>query len=101
MVGWEVVEAITQPGGFSPGLAARLRLSDGRRVFVKAVSGAANPDTPGIHRQEARIVAALPPSAPVPRLLGVFDEAGWVALGFEDVEGRHPHEPWIETDLAL
>lgn len=101
MVGGEVVEAITQPGGFSPGLAARLRLRGGRRVFVKAVSGEANPDTPDIHRQEARIVAALPPSAPVPRLLGVFDEAGWVALAFQDVEGRHPHEPWTEPDLAL
>ncbi len=101
MVGGEVAEAVTQPQGFSPGLAARIRLRDGRRVFVKAVSGEANPDTPAIHRQEARIVASLPSSAPVPRLLGVFEEAGWVALAFEDIDGRHPHEPWTESDLAL
>jgi aminoglycoside phosphotransferase (APT) family kinase protein len=100
-LGGTVVEATTQRGGFSPGLAARLRLSDGRRFFVKAVSEAANPDTPHIHRREARIVAALPKSAPVPRFLWSFDEGGWVALCFEDIDGRHPTEPWTETDLAL
>jgi hypothetical protein len=99
--GGSVVEAVTQRGGFSPGLAARVKLDDGRRFFVKAVSEAANPDTPHIHRSEARIVAALPASAPVPRFLWSFDEDGWVALCFEDVDGRHPSEPWTEGDLAL
>jgi aminoglycoside phosphotransferase (APT) family kinase protein len=96
-----VVEAVTQPGGFSPGLAARLRLDDGRRAFVKAVSEAANPDTPIMHRREARIVAALPASAPVPRLLWTYDENGWVALAYEDVDGRHPGAPWTDADLLL
>jgi Ser/Thr protein kinase RdoA (MazF antagonist) len=96
-----VVDAVTQPGGFSPGLAARLVLEDGRRVFLKAVHEATNPDTPDIHRREARIVAALPPSAPAPRLLWTYDAGGWVALCFEDVDGRHPYEPWTEDDLAL
>ena len=101
MVGEKVVEAVTQPGGFSPGLAARLRLSDERRVFVKAVSGEANPDSPSMHRREARIVAALPASAPVPRLLASYDEEGWVALVFEDIDGRHPGNPWTDEDLVL
>lgn len=100
-MGARVVEATTQPHGFSPGVASRLVLADGRRVFVKAVSESANPDTPGIHRQEARILAALPETAPAPRLLWTYDEGGWVALGLEDIEGRHPHEPWTENDLAL
>jgi len=100
-MGARVVEATTQPQGFSPGVASRLVLADGRRVFVKAVSESANPDTPGIHRQEARILAALPATAPAPRLLWTYDEGGWVALGLEDVEGRHPHEPWTEDDLSL
>ena len=95
------MEASTQRGGFSPGLASRLLLADGRRLFVKAVSESANPDTPDLHRREAKIVAALPESAPVPRLLWTFDEAGWVALCFEDVDGRHPHQPWTEADLEL
>lgn len=96
-----MVEASTQPGGFSPGLASRLLLADERRVFVKAVSESANPDAPGMHRREAKIVAALPASAPVPRLLWSFDEGGWVALCFEDVDGRHPHQPWTNADLEL
>src|ERR1700674_517894 len=100
-LGGKVVEAVTQPGGFSPGLAARLRLDDGSRVFVKAVSEKANPDTPDMHRREAKIVAALPASAPAPRLLWTFDEDGWVILAFEDVDGRHPGAPWTEEDLAL
>jgi aminoglycoside phosphotransferase (APT) family kinase protein len=101
MVGARVVEAATQPGGFSPGLAARLRLRDGRRVFVKAVSEAANPDSPSMHRREARVVAALPASAPAPRLLWSYDQDGWVALVFEDIDGRHPGDPWTEADLSL
>lgn len=100
-LGSNVLEAATQPGGFSPGLAARLRLADGRRVFVKAVGEAANPDTPGMNRREARIVSALPPSAPVPRLQWIYDKAGWVALAFDDVDGRHPGDPWTEADLSL
>jgi aminoglycoside phosphotransferase (APT) family kinase protein len=99
-LGGTVVEASTQRGGFSPGLATRLKLDDGRRFFVKAVSEWANPDTPNIHRREARIVAAIPESAPVPRFLWSFDKGGWVALCFEDVDGRHPTEPWTQADLA-
>ncbi len=100
-IGGTVVEAITQPGGFSPGLAARVRTSDGRRCFVKAVSELANPETPGMHRREAEVVAALPPEAAVPRLLWSYDEAGWVALGFEDVDGHMPAQPWRDDELRL
>jgi aminoglycoside phosphotransferase (APT) family kinase protein len=100
-LGGRVVEAVTQPGGFSPGLAARLRLDDGRRVFVKAVSETANPDTPIMHRREARIVAALPATAPVPQLLWIQDEGGWVVLAYEDVVGRHPGAPWTQADLVM
>lgn len=100
-LGGTVVEAVTQPGGFSPGLAARLVVDDGRRVFVKAVSEAANPDTPAMHRREARIVAGLPAVAPVPRLLWTYDDHGWVALAYEDVDGRHPGAPWTDVDLRL
>ncbi|WP_396454977.1 aminoglycoside phosphotransferase family protein [Actinomadura sp.] len=99
LLGARVVAAATQPGGFSPGVAARLRLDDGSRAFVKSAGPAPNPDTPGIHRAEARIAAALPGTAPVPRLLGSFDRAGWVTLVFEDIDGRHPREPWDAAEL--
>ena len=90
-----------QPGGFSPGPAVRVQTADGRRVFVKAVGPELNPDSPGIFRQEARIVAGLPATAPVPRLLWVYDEGedGWIMLVFEDVEGWNPAQPWRPDDL--
>jgi hypothetical protein len=100
-IGGSVVEAVTQLGGFSPGLAARVRTRDGRRCFVKAVSEQANPDTPHIHRREAEVVAALPPEAAVPRLLWTYDDGGWVALGFEDIEGHMPSQPWRPDELRL
>jgi aminoglycoside phosphotransferase (APT) family kinase protein len=98
-LGARVAAAATQSGGFSPGVAARLRLADGRRAFVKAVSGAVNPDSPGIHRTEARVAAALPARVPAPRLLGTFERDGWVALLFEDIEGRTPVQPWDPAEL--
>jgi len=100
-IGERVVRSITQPGGFSPGLAARLITTSGRNVFVKAVSAEANPDTPLMHRREAEVVAALPRTAPVPRLLWTFDEGGWVALGFEAIDGHTPAQPWRTDELRL
>ena len=100
-LGGAVVRAATQPTGFSPGVAARLVTDRGRRVFVKAVGPEPNPDTPGMHRREARIMAAMPRAAPVPRLLWSYDEGenGWIALVFQDVDGRHPTQPWRTDEL--
>ncbi|MFI6586439.1 aminoglycoside phosphotransferase family protein [Embleya sp. NPDC050493] len=98
-LGASVVRAVTQVGGFSPGVAARVELADGRRAFVKAVGLEANPDSPDLHRAEARISAALPADAPVPRLLALVDLDGWVALAFEDVDGHTPAQPWRPEDL--
>ena len=43
LLGAGVLGAQTQPGGFSPGVAARLTLADGRRAFVKAVDECLTP----------------------------------------------------------
>jgi aminoglycoside phosphotransferase len=99
LLGAPVAAAADQRGGFSPGAAARLRLADGSRAFVKAVSPAQNPESPDIHRREARIAAALPSGVPAPRLLASFDADDWVVLAFEDVDGRTPHEPWRRAEL--
>jgi aminoglycoside phosphotransferase (APT) family kinase protein len=99
VLGEAVVGAVTQPGGFSPGVAARVVGAGGRRAFVKAVSGETNPDSPGMHRKEARITAALPERAPAPRLLASYDDGTWVALVLEDVAGRHPELPWRPDEL--
>ena len=91
--------ATTQPGGFSPGVAARLSLADGRRVFVKAVSGRINSYSPRMHRREARIAAALPASVPASRLLDSYDDGDWIALIFEDIDGTMPRTPWRQAEL--
>lgn len=101
ILGEPVVEAATQPGGYSPGSADRLRLTSGRRVFVKAVSGEVNATSAALHRREAAVTAALPPGLPVPRLLGAYDDGTWVALVLTDVDGRHPHLPWTGPELEL
>ncbi|MCF6471821.1 hypothetical protein FAF44_26010 [Nonomuraea sp. MG754425] len=48
-----------QGGGFTPGVAARLRLADGGAAFVKAIP-AAHP-LAGVHRHEGRVTARLRP----------------------------------------
>lgn len=100
-LGSAVVEAVNQTGGFSPGLAARCRLADGRRVFIKAVSPAQNPQACRIHRREAEVAAQLPPEVPAPRLHHVHDDGEWVALVFHEVAGRQPQEPWRWDELDV
>ena len=100
-LGSPVLSAVSQSAGFSPGVAARLRTEDGRRFFAKAAGPEPNPLTPAAHRREARVAAALPEDAPVPRLLFSHDEGegGWIVLVFEDVEGRNPPVPWRPGEL--
>jgi len=104
--GSPVIRARSQPGGFSPGLAARLECADGSRWFVKAVSADANPHSPTMHRREAAMLAGLEPliaagELPVPRLRGVFEAPPWTALVLDDVDGRQPGVPWDRSELAL
>lgn len=102
--GAPVTEAQTQPGGFSPGVAARVRCADGTRCFVKAASAELNPDTPLLHRQEARVLAGLDSlitagHLPVPRLCGTVELGPWFALVVDDVAGRQPALPWRDDEL--
>lgn len=97
--GSTVVHARDVAGGFSPGSCAILRLENGRSVFAKAVGADLNPFSPSLHRREVRIAAALPPSAPAPRLLDHYDDGEWVALLYEEVVGAMPRHPWAERDL--
>ncbi len=99
IIGSPVVGAVSQPGGFSPGTADRVVTVDGRRAFVKAVSPAQNQDSPKLYRREALITAALPVSAPVPAMLGSYDDGNWIVLVLQDVEGRHPATPWRSGEL--
>ncbi len=101
LLGSPVVEATGQQGGFSPGTADRVLTAAGRRAFVKAVSPHLNEHSPGIHRKEAAVAAALPAGLPAPTLIGTYDDGEWVALVLSDVEGRHPHVPWLAVEVHL
>jgi aminoglycoside phosphotransferase len=100
VLGDEVVSAVSQAGGFSPGTADRVVTAGGRRAFVKAVGSVLNDHSPALHRAEAAVAACLPGDVPTPRLLGVHDDGDWVALVFEDVDGRHPRTPWQDGEVA-
>ena len=105
ILGAPVVEAVSQPGGFSPGSADRVVTADGARAFVKAVGASINPDSPGLHRREIQVGRALPVTPAVPALLGSWEgrpdgtDDDWVALVLADVEGRHPRLPWVPDEL--
>ena len=105
-LGAEVVEAESQGSGFTPGFASRLRLADGRRVFVKAADDHRE-WLIGSYRDEATKLALVPAAVPAPRLQQVIDEPidgrGWVLLVFDDVDGHPPRRPWAvdEARAAL
>lgn len=103
-LGSPVVRAHSQADGWSPGSADRVETADGRRAFVKTLSRSRNGDGIAMHRREARVMAALPPSVQAPRLLASFDELHdgdeWVALVLEDVDGRHPGGDGAGADVT-
>lgn len=99
VLGGPVVTAHSQPGGYSPGSADRVVTASGRRAFVKSAGLSVNADTPGIHRAEAAISAALPDGIPAPRLIGFVEHDDWVAVVLEDVQARHPSTPWQPREL--
>ncbi|MEV6328393.1 phosphotransferase [Streptomyces sp. NPDC051909] len=83
-------------GGFTPGVRVRMPVADNRAVFVKAIP-TADP-LAAMYRAEAAINSGLPAGLG-PRLLGVLDGEGWVALAFEYATGRNPDLSPESADL--
>jgi hypothetical protein len=96
-LGSPVASATSQPGGFSPGVAARLVTVDGTRAFVKAIATSRHAATAALHRYESLAMLAIPPGPALPRLYATYDDGDWVGLLLQDIEGRHPL-PWTLTD---
>lgn len=97
-----VVSARTMTGGFSPGMAARLKLENGETIFAKAVSSIQNEIAPRFHRREIQVASCLPVTAPVPRLRWSLDETEgdqWVALAYDNIEGHPPAQPWEPAEF--
>ena len=98
-LGGEVVDALSQDSGFTPGFASVLTSASGERLFVKAASKVAQADFAASYAEEARKLQILDGLVPAPRLQWVHDDDGWVVLGFEAVEGRAPRRPWRPDEL--
>ena len=89
-LGGHVASATTQVGGFSAGVAARVRTDSGRTAFVKAVDDGVNAQTPELFRHEIAVLEALPDVGYRASLRASYDDSTWVALLLDDVDGRHP-----------
>jgi aminoglycoside phosphotransferase len=99
LLGGTVATAVTEPDGFSKGLAARVRLTDGRRAFVKAANVLADPAATAFHRREIAVTTALAGTGATPELIGSYDDGTWAALAFEEIPGRLPAQPWQRDEL--
>jgi aminoglycoside phosphotransferase (APT) family kinase protein len=96
--GSPVISAVSQGGGFTPGMASVLTCADGSHHFVKAASTAAQRTFAASYREEARKLRALPDTIPAPRLLWTMD-GDWMVLGLEYVEAKAPRRPWRRAEL--
>jgi hypothetical protein len=90
-----ILQASPVQAGSISDLATVLDTSDGR-YFCKGAA-AANP-LGWMHRNEARINPHLPPQ--MPRLHWQVEQDGWLLLGFEYVDGRHPDLAPGSPDLS-
>ncbi|MFC9654231.1 hypothetical protein ACFTTY_37445, partial [Streptomyces sp. NPDC056937] len=97
--GSPVVSSASAVGGFTPGMAATLRLGTGDEVFVKAV-GPGHPGITEMMNAERRINAVLPAMVPAPALLWSLSCEEWTVLGFEAVVGRHPELSPASSDTG-
>ncbi|MGV9265479.1 hypothetical protein ACWDRR_12540 [Kitasatospora sp. NPDC003701] len=88
VLGSPVVAAATQVAGFSPGLAVRATLADGRAVFLKGVA-TDHPVHP-TYATEATVNRSFGPQVPAPRMIDSWEGGGWLLMAFEDVAGGHP-----------
>jgi aminoglycoside phosphotransferase (APT) family kinase protein len=100
-LGSEVVAAVPQAGGNSPGPAARVELADGRHYFVKSVSDGEAPHMPRLFRREMDVLRRLPPVPYRPALVATLDDGDRVAIVLDDVDGTLPNlsEPAV-NDVA-
>ena len=97
IVGADIVDATSQPGGYSPGSADRVVGENGARAFVKTVGRAEHPDTYALHRRELAVMRQLPATSSAPMLLGSVDDGDWVALVLEDLDGVHAGDDATEA----
>lgn len=99
LLGARVTGATTAVGGFSPGLASTLTLSDDRVVFVKATATDTGPGSSDLLRRERDNLRLLGPRPFTSRMMASDDDGDWVVVVFEHVRGRAPH-PGVKAERA-
>ncbi|MFE7617555.1 phosphotransferase family protein [Streptomyces sp. NPDC057496] len=86
-LGSSVVEVFYPEGGFTRGLAVRVRCADGGEVFLKAVGLAARMAS---HYRAEAVVGKYLSAVVAPRLVWSLEVGGWIVNAFEPVRGREP-----------
>lgn len=99
-LGCPIQRAMRVWGGYSPSPTFRLRLGDGRRVFLKAAGPEENEFASAAFRREERIYAGLSDviGAWAPAVLGMFHHGAWRLLLLEDI-GPKSAPPWKPSTL--
>jgi hypothetical protein len=98
-LGSPVVEAQTQPGGFSPGVASKVKTGRGTHAFIKSASSLISQPSADANRREIKHTRVLQGNPRVPKLIHAFEQSTWVTLVYELVDGRHPTLPWVDDEL--
>ena len=86
-------------GGMSPGCATSVRTAEGRMLFVKAVGAELNEFTIDLFGKEIALLRRLPAVPYRPVLRAALDDAGWVAVVLDHVDGRFP-DLAVDADFA-
>ena len=98
MCGAAVLSGRDVHGGMTPGPAAVVTLEGGRRVFVKAVSEAAEASYLA-YRREAVTLGVLPVGTPAPRLVGAAAVGEWFVLVMSVAAGTPAGPPWDAAEV--
>lgn len=75
-----------------------LRLADGRRVFVKAVSAEVRVHNHRMIAQESAILDVLPPAVPAPDRLATVEHGPWIAMATTWAPGTTP-KVWTDASI--
>jgi hypothetical protein len=86
-------------GGWSPAVAAVLRLSDGREVFAKVISAEVSRSSTELFDRELEVLPLLGAHVPHARFIGELRLGPWRGVITEAVPGGPPGPPWTTESV--
>lgn len=88
-------------GSYSPSVSLRVKLADGRQVFVKGSYPGQEEFGHRANRREVEVLESLPLLARVaPHFLGSVEREGWFLAVFECLQPVEPTLPWTREKVA-